>query len=138
MGIVVPKDVFVPANDLRALEQEMSDKPGDWRVFDAHPDTGTYTLMTPLNRADPESPWLGYKVQLDTEPLFDMNNEDEVESQNRRFPDEVCVARVPDHLLYANEAGNIGQAVAEGDWKHVKKILNDSDFSKFRSFRGRL
>jgi hypothetical protein len=136
MAVRYPKDMHIPPEDWRAIQNEMADKPGDWRVFEAHPDTGVYSLMSPID-GDPDR-WLGYKIQLDVEPLFDLNQADFNDSQDRRFPDEVLVARVPDHLLYSNEAGNIGQAIAEDDWKHVKKILNDSDFRSFRSFRGNL
>ena len=133
MSVTVPNDVYVPPDDLAALEREMSDKPGNWRVFSAHPDTGIYTLMAD---AGDGKHMISCKIQLDTEPVLDWNNEDEIESHSKRFGDGQVIARVPDHLLYANEAGNIGRAFAEGDMNHVRKILNDSDYRRFRSFRG--
>lgn len=126
-------DVFVPPDDRAALIAEMADKPGDWRVFSANPQTGVYSLMADIGEA-----FVQYKVQLNTQPIFDMNREDENDSTGKRFGDGKVVARIPDHLLWSNEAGNLGRAFAEDDKKHVRKILNDSDFAKFRSFRGRL
>ncbi len=131
MAVIFPPDVFVPPDDRRALLGEMAGKPGDWTLFSSYPAASTYTFV-----ADVGDALIQYKVQLDTEPLFDANREDETDSLGKRFGDGRVVARVPEHLLWANEGGNLGEAFAEGDRKHVKKILNDSDFRKFRSFRG--
>lgn len=126
----------VPPDDLVALRREMADKPGNWRVFSMQPDTGTYTLFTNID-GDPDR-WLGYRVQLNSEPLFDMNNEDEIASQGKRFGDGQIVARIPMHLIYSNETKEIGKAFDQEDRAYARKVLNDGDFRKFRSFRGKL
>lgn len=116
----------------------MEDKPGDWRVFSANPDSGSYTLIEIEQEGEDKAFLVTYKVQLDTSPLFDMNHEDLVDSNGKRFGDGKVIARVPEHLLYSNEAGNLGRAFAEDDKAHVRRVLNDPDYAKFRSFRGRL
>lgn len=133
MAITVPEGKAVRPDHLAQLEDYMANRPGDWRVFSAHPEDATYTLAADIGDA-----YLTVTVQLDTEPLFDINRAEESESNGKRFGDGKVVARIPMHLLYANEAGNIGQALDEGDRKHVKRVLNDSEFYRFRSFRGRI
>ena len=133
MAITVPVGKAVRPDHLAQLEDYMANRPGDWRVFSANVDAATYTLAADIGDA-----YLTVTVQLDTEPLFDMNRADEAESNGKRFGDGKIVARIPMHLLYANEAGNIGQALDEGDRKHVRRVLNDSEFFKFRSHRGKL
>ncbi len=131
--ITVPEGHVVRPDHLAGLEAYLADKGGDWRVFSAKPDIATYTLMQDIGDA-----FVTVTVQLDTEPLFDMNRADEAESNGKRFGDGKVVARVPLHLLYSNEGGNIGQAMDEGDRKHVRRFLNDREHYKFRTFRGSL
>ena len=133
MAVVFPPDIFVPVADKPALMREMMDKPGDWTLFSSYPAESTYSFV-----ADVGDALIQYKVQLDSDPVFTLNNEDEIDSQGKRFGDGRVVARIPQHLLFTNEVGNLGQAFAEGDRKHVRKVLNDSDFRKLRSFRGTL
>jgi hypothetical protein len=133
MAVVFPPDVFVDPADKPMLLQHMMDKPGDWKLFSSYPAAATYTFHADVGEAI-----IQYKVQLDTSPVFDANAEDLNGSTGKRFGDGQIVARIPDHLLYSPELKNIGQAANEGDWKHVNRVLNDGDFSKLRTFRGKL
>lgn len=130
MATVRSEEVIPPAHRA-ALENFVGT--GDWFVLVADTETATYELVTDIGEA-----LVTCSVQLDTEPLFDLNNEREIASQGKRFGDGQIVASIPHHLLYAPEAGNIGHAVREKDWAHVNRKLNDADFRKFRTFRGRL
>lgn len=131
--ITVPPGKTVRADHLAQLETYMADKGGDWRVMSANVDAATYTLASDVGEA-----YAVVTVQLDTEPLFDMNAADLNDSNGKRFGDGKVVARIPMHLLYAEDAGNLGRAMAEGDRKHVRRFLNDSENYKFRTFRGKL
>lgn len=111
----------------------MSNRPGDWHVLLAHPGEGKYTLACDMGASVAV-----YSMQIDTSPLFDLNNSDENDSTGKRFGDGQVVARFPDHLLYSPELKEVGKAMDEGDRKHLRKVLNDPDFRKLRSFRGRL
>ena len=133
MAVSFPPDVFVDPSDRSTLLQHMMDKPGDWKLFSSYPATATYTFVADIGDA-----LIQYKVQLDSEPIFDMNAEALNNSTGKRFGDGRVVARIPDHLLYSPELKNIGTAASEGDWKHVNRVLNDGDFSKLRTFRGKL
>lgn len=138
MAVVVDPNVYVPPDHLRMLESHMASRPGNWRVFSARPDTMTYTLLEIEQENENKAYLLKCTVQLDTQPLFDLNHEDEVESNGKRFGDGQVVARLPEHLLYAPELKEIGRAFDEGDLKYARKVLNDPDFKRLRSFRGDL
>ena len=138
MAVSFPPDVFVDPSDRSTLLQHMMDKPGDWKLFSSYPATSTYTFVEIEPDDKKKSFLLTYKVQLDSEPTFDMNAEALNDSTGKRFGDGRVVARIPDHLLYSDELKNIGTAASEGDWKHVNRVLNDGDFSKLRTFRGKL
>ena len=133
MVLRVDSDVIVNPGDLQALRSYLSDKNGDWRLIGSEPDFGTYTLCMDIGDA-----FVIHKVQLDTEPLFDMNVADETASHGQSFGDGKVIARIPDHLLYSPELGNVGRAIQEGDRKRVGRILNDPDYRKLRCFRGRM
>ena len=131
--ITVPPGKTVRPDHLAQLETYLADRGGDWRVFTAHPDTAIYTLMQDVGDA-----FVVCTVQLDTEPLFDMNRELEINSQGKRFGDGQRMASVPLHLAYTKEGGYIMQRLDDGDRKGVRKFLNDSENYKFRTFRGKL
>jgi hypothetical protein len=131
--ITVPPGKTVRPDHLAQLETYLADRGGDWRVFTAHPDIATYTLMQDIGEA-----FVTVTVQLDTEPLFDMNRADEAESNGKRFGDGKVVARMPMHLFYTKEGGYLGQRLAEGDRKGARRFLNDSENFRFRCFRGKL
>ena len=133
MSLRIDPDVIITPHELVALRGYVDGLNGDWLLIGSEPDFGTYTMCMDIGDA-----LVIHKVQLDTEPLFDMNAADEKASHGQRFGDGKVVARIPDHLLYSPELGHIGQAIQEGDRRHVSRILNDPDYRKLRSFRGRI
>lgn len=134
MSVRADPDVYVPPDDMAVLADFVSGRPGDWQVMSSEPDFGTYTLY--LDVGDGHA--VTCKVQLDTEPLFDQNHADEAASQGQRFGDGKVVARIPLHLMYGSELKEVGKAMDVGDQRYVAKVLNDPDFKKLRSFRGRI
>lgn len=133
MSVRADKTVYVPPADLAALHDFVADKPGDWCVIDRDEMFGTYTLHMDMGDSIAVC-----RVQVDTEPLFDANIEAEKASHGRRFRDSEIAARVPLHLMFSPELKEVGKAMVEGDVSYVKKILNDPDFKKLRTLRGRI
>ncbi len=66
--------------------------------------------------------------------FFDRNKELETDSNGKRFGDGQIVASVPMPLF--KEV--LAPLVANKDRKAIKKFLNDPDYSKLRTFRGRI
>jgi hypothetical protein len=67
----------------------------------------------------------------DVEPILEANTALFNESGGRRHDDWQLVARVPDII-----SDNIGlsKAIGQKDRKFIGKILNDSEYRKFRTF----
>ena len=76
-----------------------------------------------------------FRVDQPLEQIFAANHEAEAATHGRAFGDYVRVASVPHHLAYQN---GLSEAIDQHDDKHVARILNDSDNSKFRTSRGRV
>ena len=69
-------------------------------------------------------------VRQDVTELLDVNKALFHEQANSAMKDWVPLARFDDITM---QKLNIDKALREGDRKHVKKILNDADYSKFRT-----
>ena len=134
MGVRVPADVYVPPKHLAAIEKYMWDYAGDWHVIRALPDTGDYALQCEID----DKMGAVVNVTLDIEPILDLNAEAYNDSNGKRFGDGQVIARVPMSLLYNGALEGLGRALNEGDRTKVKRVLNSSDYRKFRSFRGHI
>jgi hypothetical protein len=77
----------------------------------------------------------GAHVEQDIDAIVAHNREAEKETHGRRFGDYNRVASVP--LTFLEKTG-LGDAIDQRDRRFVSKILNDSDFSGFRTSRGRV
>jgi len=100
---------------------------------DGHLISKSETIETWVKEVSPgvyvkcESEWVG--------PILDQNQEDLANNQGKRFNDEMTrVASIPLGLYF----DKIAPARKEGDQDYIKKILNDSDYSKLRVFKGNL
>ena len=93
--------------------------------LERNPVTGTETFF----RTEPDGSTTIYARQDVTE-LLDVNKALFHEHSHEPMKDWVPLARFDDVSM---QKMNIGRAIAEGDRKHVKKILNDSEYSKFRT-----
>lgn len=126
---------FVPPAHLTALEDYMRGKPGDWKVIYSAPSVGKYTLQGDID----EKRAAIVNITLDIEPILDENAEFYNNANGQRWGDGRRVASVPLGLRFGeNELRGLGEAQNAGDEKYVRKVLNDPDFRKFRTFPGKL
>lgn len=86
------------------------------------------SLETWFKTNDDGSTTLYYRS--DVTELLEVNKATFEETKNRKLKDWVPLARMDDLTMMKT---SIGRAVAEGDRKYVKRILNDSDLQKFRT-----
>ena len=73
--------------------------------------------------------------QQDVEPLLEDNVRLYNDSEGQRMGEWCRVARVPD--IIAEKIG-YAEAMRQNDRKFVGKILNDPDYRKFRTHKGRI
>ena len=130
-----PNGFAIPRGHLRALGQHLREKPGTWHILSAIPAEGTYGLMS----EDADGNRVVCNIVLDVAPNLDANVEAYNSNLNRRWGDGQRIASIPMAIRFDKTALNgLGQAMEEGDRKHVRKVLNDPDYRKFRTFPGRL
>lgn len=109
----------------------MSDiRDGDWRLMSYDHDTGVRSWMLDLGDGR-----IVVKTETPVDELLDHNKEQFNASQGQRFGDGKIVASIPLDIYHAS---GLATAVHESDHKFVSRFLNDSDHSRFRTFRGRI
>lgn len=88
--------------------------------------------------------WLGYDetgkfraahVEQEIDAVLEANSAAEKASHGQRFGDYNRVASVPLTLF---EKTGLGEAIDGRDQRYISKVLNDSDFAKLRTSRGRV
>lgn len=88
--------------------------------------------------------WVGYDnegvarsahVEQEVDDIIAQNAEAEKATHGARFSDYNRVASVP--LTFIEKTG-LDQAIDARDRRYLSKILNDSDFAKFRTSRGKV
>lgn len=67
-------------------------------------------------------------------PILDANQEEANNNLGKRWGDGKVAARIPLGLYF----DKIAPAKKAGDDAYIKRILNDSDYSKLRTFGGRV
>lgn len=86
--------------------------------------------------------WVGYDtaghpraahVEQEVDPILAANAEAEKATHGQRFGDYQRVASVP--LTFFEQKG-LGDALDAGDRRYLSQVLNDRDFSRFRTSRG--
>lgn len=103
-----------------------------WSLFDTDPMTGRKVWFS-LDEGPPgKTLW---RVEMPIDGLADANAEAEKATHGLRLPEWNRVASVPLNIL---EKTQLDTAIQMGDSKYVGKVLNDSDYSKFRTSRGRV
>ena len=75
----------------------------------------------------------GAHVEQEVDDILAANAEAEKATHGTPFGDYRPLASVP--LTFFEKSG-LGEAVDAGDKRYLSKILNDSDFKKFRTSRG--
>ena len=98
----------------------------DWRLLSHDPDTGVQEWFL-----DQGETYLIKKL-VPVESILEANNDAQIENMNRPWGDMGMAARMPMPIWQKL----LGEAVAEGDDAYVKKVLNNSDYSKFRTKTG--
>jgi hypothetical protein len=102
---------------------------GDWELFSYDPitqmkvetmDLGTHVAVR--------------RTYLASDELFSANNEKLADSLGKRWGDGQVAASIPLNLYFEKFA----EARKNQDSKYIRKLLNDSDYSKLRTFKGRL
>lgn len=77
----------------------------------------------------------GAHVEQEIDAILEANAEAEKATHGQRFGDYNRVASVP--LTFFEKAG-LGEAIDAQDRRYLSKILNDSDYSGFRTSRGKV
>ena len=103
---------------------------GNWFLLKHDPDTQTVVA----GQLQEDGRMLVRTVQ-NVDKILEANAEAEKATMGVRFPDWTRVASVPLRMI---EKTNLDVAVSMGDKKYVSKILNDSDFNKVRTSRGKV
>lgn len=67
-------------------------------------------------------------------PILEDNQRDRADSAGKRWGDGAVVARIPLGLYFEK----LGPAKQAGDDRYIKRILNDGDYSKWRTKDGRI
>jgi hypothetical protein len=104
----------------------------DHRVFFEHDAEIKRTVWLVFNE---KGQLRGAHVEQDVTAIFEANAEAEKATHGQRFGDYNRAASVPLTLM---EKTGLDQAIDGRDDRYVSKILNDSDFSKLRTSRGRV
>ncbi len=71
-------------------------------------------------------------TQYLSQPILDENQRTINDNAGKRFGDGKVVARIPMPLYFEK----LAEARREGDEKYIKKVLNDRDYSRLRTFPG--
>lgn len=104
----------------------------DHRVFFDHdPEIGRTVWLV----FDDKGNLKGAHVEQDVDALIEANAEAEKATMGQRFGDWNRTASVP--LTFLERTG-LDQAIDARDQRYISKILNDSDYSGFRTSRGRV
>ena len=103
---------------------------GDWELFSDDPMTGQRVWTMDLGTH------IAVKREyLASDALFDANSADANNSIGKRWGDGQVGFRVPLNFYYENMV----EARKQGDKKYLRqKFYNNSDYSKFKTFRGNI
>lgn len=100
-------------------------------LFDVDPQIGRTVWLIFDDRGN----LTGAHVEQQVDDIVARNREAEKASHGRRFGDYNMVASVP--LTFLEKTG-LGEAIDQRDRRFVSKVLNDADYSGFRTSRGRV
>ncbi|NQY81955.1 MAG: hypothetical protein HRT36_02695 [Alphaproteobacteria bacterium] len=75
-----------------------------------------------------------FRTDYPVDAILDDNEERFNASLNDRYGDGKIVASIPIGFYFAK----LAEPIREGDQKYVKRILNDREYVKFRTFGGHI
>lgn len=120
--------------NLKDAPPKPDDWDGEWRCIDYDP-------------VEQVSEWQLYEetldgnfihrrvIQHDVDAVLDANGREFNAQLNSRWGKGKKVATVPTPIWAKL---GLDEAFSNGDWNKIKRTLNDSDFTKFRTFKGNL
>lgn len=103
-----------------------------WTVFEDDPALKRKVWLGWCNK---EKRFVAAHVEQHVDEILEDNMEAEKASHGKRLPDYNRIASVP---LTMWEKTGLGDAIDAGDRKYLSKLLNDSDYRKFRTSRGKV
>jgi hypothetical protein len=102
-----------------------------WVLFDDDREIGRKTYIGYDDMGNPR----GAHVEQEIDAIVAANAEAEKATHGVRFGEWNRAASVP--LTFMEKTG-LDQAIDAGDRRYLSKVLNDSDFSKLRTSRGKV
>jgi hypothetical protein len=102
---------------------------GEWRLMDDDPEMGVRRWWLDLG-----THYVMRTEYYETDRMLEFNAALRSETAGQRFGEMRCVASMPMNVWQKT----LAPAIQQQDSEYVRKILNDSDFSKFRTFEGRV
>jgi hypothetical protein len=102
-----------------------------WALFDNDLELGRRTYIGYDDQGHPR----GAHVEQNIDAIIEANSEAEKLTHGKRFGDWNRAASVP--LTFMEKTG-LSEAIDARDQRYISKILNDSDYSKLRTSRGRV
>jgi len=110
----------------------MSHPPGlHWVLFDDDREIGRRTYIGYDDKGNPR----GAHVEQEADKIIEQNARTRSFNDGRKWGDYKPVASVPLTLF---EKAGLSEAVQAGDRRFLSKVLNDSDYSKFRTSEGKV
>ncbi len=104
---------------------------GDWRLIEYDPFTDISEWW--LYRGD--GSFTIRKIQHNVCDILDANQAELNSQLSSRWGEGKKVASIP---LVVFESLGLDDALAAGDTAHMKRVLNDGDYAKLRTFKGNL
>jgi hypothetical protein len=101
---------------------------GEWRLLEVDPITQKQVWILD------EGKRMRVRTLMPVDNMLDMNAEQAANSLGTRWGDGQPVARLPMHVWQRQ----LAPAINDGDEKYVRRWLNDSDHSKFRTRAGKV
>ena len=101
------------------------------RFFEHDPEIGRTVWLIFDDRGNMR----GAYVEQNVDAIIEANAEAEKMTHGKRFGDWNHAASIP--LTFMEKTG-LGEAIDARDRRYMSKVLNDSDYSKFRTSRGKV
>ena len=124
---------------LQSLTSKAPTKPeewdGNWRLVDYDPvsEISEWYLYDDTN---PQKPKIHMRtIQHNVDAMLDANQAEFNAQLGARWGDGKKVATIPTNVAAAL---GLDDALAAGDRSFIRKVLNNSDYSKLRTFKGNL
>lgn len=102
-----------------------------WVLFDDDREIGRKTYIGYDDHGNPR----GAHVEQEIDAIIEANAEAEKLTHGRRFGEWNRAASVPLTLM---EKTGLSEAISANDQRYISRILNDADYSRLRTSRGKV